>query len=138
MHSAAAKLRPWLADLSVGVNFVSAVISAGERPYSCVRWVSRTRSIMENVLSADFLGRVFATMALTPQHTYQILTKRPNRMRELLTNGRVHAAMRTALVDVSISDRCKLARRDNQLDASPGGHMSMAVAECVAGNVDRV
>jgi protein gp37 len=87
---------------------------------------------------ADFLGRVFATMALTPQHTYQILTKRPNRMRELLTNGRVHAAMRTALVDVSISDRCKLARRDNQLDASPGGHMSMAVAECVAGNVDRV
>jgi protein gp37 len=48
-------------------------------------------------VSADFLGRVFATMALTPQHTCQILTKRPNRMRELLTNGRVHAAaMRTA------------------------------------------
>jgi protein gp37 len=52
-------------------------------------------------VSADFLGRVFATMALTPQHTYQILTKRPNRMRELLTNGRVHAAMRTALMDLS-------------------------------------
>jgi protein gp37 len=32
-----------------------------------------------------FLDRVFATMALTPQHTYQVLTKRPARMREYLT-----------------------------------------------------
>jgi protein gp37 len=60
-------------------------------------------------VSADFLGRVFATMALTRQRMYQILTKRPNRMRELLTYGRVRAATRT-----------------------------MAVAECAAGNVDRV
>ena len=27
-------------------------------------------------VSAEFLGRIFATMALTPQHTYQVLTKR--------------------------------------------------------------
>lgn len=31
-----------------------------------------------------FIGSVFNTMALTPQHTYQILTKRPKRMRALL------------------------------------------------------
>ena len=33
----------------------------------------------------EFIDRVFAVMALTPQHTYQVLTKRPERMREYLT-----------------------------------------------------
>jgi protein gp37 len=31
-----------------------------------------------------FIDRVFAVMALTPQHTYQVLTKRPERMRAYL------------------------------------------------------
>lgn len=34
-----------------------------------------------------FIARVFAVMALTPQHTYQVLTKRPQRMAELLSSG---------------------------------------------------
>jgi protein gp37 len=33
----------------------------------------------------DFLDRVFATMALAPRHTFQVLTKRPERMRQYLT-----------------------------------------------------
>lgn len=32
----------------------------------------------------DFIDRVFAVMALTPHHTYQVLTKRPERMAEYL------------------------------------------------------
>jgi protein gp37 len=48
-------------------------------------------------VTPEFLGQVFATMALTPQHTYQILTKRPNRMRDLLGDGRVQGAMHEAL-----------------------------------------
>lgn len=35
----------------------------------------------------EFVDRVFAVMALTPQHTYQILTKRPERMAEYLHGG---------------------------------------------------
>lgn len=35
----------------------------------------------ENVKN-EWLDRAFAVMALTPQHTYQILTKRPERMRD--------------------------------------------------------
>ena len=31
----------------------------------------------------DFIARVFATMAATPQHTYQVLTKRSDRLRAL-------------------------------------------------------
>lgn len=33
----------------------------------------------------DFIARVFAVMAMTPQHTYQVLTKRPDRMAEIIT-----------------------------------------------------
>jgi len=33
-----------------------------------------------------FIDRVFAVMALTPQHTYQVLTKRPERMRAYLNS----------------------------------------------------
>ena len=51
-------------------------------------------------VSAEFLGRIFATMALTPQHTYQVLTKRPKRMRDLLTDRRVQGAMQDALLDI--------------------------------------
>src|SRR3954469_22165837 len=38
----------------------------------------------------EFIDRVFAVMALTPQHTFQVLTKRPERMArycEDLVNG---------------------------------------------------
>ncbi|MEX3008965.1 DUF5131 family protein [Hoeflea sp. TYP-13] len=34
----------------------------------------------------DMLDRVFAVMALTPRHIYQVLTKRPKRMREYLSS----------------------------------------------------
>ena len=52
----------------------------------------------------EFIDRVFAVMALTPQHTYQVLTKRPERMREYLTKpetrGRVARAMDAIRVPV--------------------------------------
>lgn len=34
----------------------------------------------------EWIDRVFAVMALAPQHTFQVLTKRPARMREYLTS----------------------------------------------------
>lgn len=50
----------------------------------------------------DFIDRMFAVMALCPQHTFQILTKRPDRMREYLTGpwqARIMDSMR-ALQDL--------------------------------------
>jgi protein gp37 len=35
----------------------------------------------------EFIARAFAVMAMTPQHSYQILTKRHGRMRSLLANA---------------------------------------------------
>jgi protein gp37 len=46
-------------------------------------------------IPADFLAQVWVTMARTPQHTYQILSKRPRRLSRLLRSDRfandVHA-----------------------------------------------
>ena len=38
-------------------------------------------------VSDAFIDRIFAVMALAPQHVFQVLTKRPERMREYLTAG---------------------------------------------------
>jgi len=62
------------------------------------RW-RRPRVIFVNSMSdlfhpkvpANFVAQVFAVMAATPQHTYQVLTKRPKRARQLL-RGRTPAS----------------------------------------------
>jgi protein gp37 len=45
----------------------------------------------------EFLDRVFAVMALSPQHIFMVLTKRPERMRSYLTTGRANPVGMTAL-----------------------------------------
>jgi len=58
-----------------------------------LRWRKPTRVFVNSMsdlgharIPPDFLARVWAVMASTPQHTYQILSKRPERMRRLLTD----------------------------------------------------
>lgn len=43
---------------------------------------------------ADFLAQVWAVMAVTPQHTYQILSKRPHRLSRVLLDSRFEAGVR--------------------------------------------
>ena len=58
------------------------------------KW-SRPRNVFVNSMSdlfhpdvpSDFIGRVWEVMKRTPRHTYQILTKRPDRMAEVLSSG---------------------------------------------------
>lgn len=65
---------------------IKLVPEALEQP---LKW-KRPRRIFVNSMSDlfhkgvpfDYIDRVFAVMALAPQHTFQILTKRPERMRE--------------------------------------------------------
>lgn len=47
----------------------------------------------------EFVARVFAVMAATPQHTYQVLTKRTSRMAALLSKSDFYAEVRQALRD---------------------------------------
>lgn len=55
----------------------------------------------------EFIARVFAVMALTPQHTYQLLTKRHGRMRSLLNNVAWRSSMylHESVMDLSGPDR---------------------------------
>lgn len=56
-----------------------------------LRW-KKPRMIFVNSMSdlfhpdvpLEFIDKVFAVMALAPQHTFQVLTKRPDRMKEIL------------------------------------------------------
>jgi protein gp37 len=59
------------------------------------RW-ARPRKVFVNSMSdlfhpdvpAEFIRRVWDVMKITPRHDYQLLTKRPQRMRELLSGDR--------------------------------------------------
>ncbi len=45
-------------------------------------FVNSMSDLFHEYVSFDFIDKVFSVMAQTPQHTYQILTKRPERMLE--------------------------------------------------------
>ncbi len=49
-------------------------------------FVNSMSDLFHDGVSDEFLAQVFAVMAATPQHTYQVLTKRHGRMRSLLSN----------------------------------------------------
>jgi protein gp37 len=51
-------------------------------------FVNSMSDLFHGEISDSFIASVWAVMALTPQHTYQVLTKRHARMRSLLLNWR--------------------------------------------------
>jgi protein gp37 len=83
------------------------------------RW-KRPRKIFVNSMSdlfqekipVDFIARVWAVMAKTPQHTYQILTKRPERMRSVLDDPR-YPVLPNVWLGTSVEDSQVLDRLDH-------------------------
>lgn len=79
---------PWTPE-----NAAANVLLRPERLELPLRW-SRPRRIFVNSMSdlfhelidVDWIARVFAVMAMSGRHTYQVLTKRPERMRELVSD----------------------------------------------------
>jgi protein gp37 len=51
-------------------------------------FVNAQSDLFHKGVTDEFIAKVWAVMALTPRHTFQILTKRPARMRSLLSSGR--------------------------------------------------
>jgi protein gp37 len=49
-------------------------------------FVNSMSDLFQDGVSDSFIQAVFTTMAQTPRHTYQVLTKRPERMQRLLTD----------------------------------------------------
>lgn len=83
----------------------------------------RPRKIFVNSMSdlfhedvpIDFIGRVWRAMAATPRHTFQILTKRPERMRSLIVGEGLatlpHVWLGTSVEDSRVLDRIEELRR---------------------------
>lgn len=65
----------------------------------------------------EFIARVWSVMQRTPHHTYQILTKRPARMREVVTKLTL-PVLTNAWLGTSVEDSAVLARLD-ELRAVP-------------------
>jgi protein gp37 len=57
----------------------------------------------------EFIARVWRVMLDTPQHTYQVLTKRPDRMRELLSDPAFGSGP-NIWIGTSVEDAAVLAR----------------------------
>lgn len=70
-------------------NAVLTLPSALAEPLSWRRprrvFVNSMSDLFHEAVPFEFIDRVFAVMALCPQHTFQVLTKRPERMAEYLT-----------------------------------------------------
>lgn len=58
-------------------------------------FVNSMSDLFHDDVPNDFIAKVFAVMALAPQHTFQLLTKRHGRMRSLLSSPdfQVHVAL---------------------------------------------
>jgi protein gp37 len=59
-------------------------------------FVNSTSDLFHEGVEDDWLDRIFAVMALCPQHTFQILTKRPERARAYLAASRSAVVCREA------------------------------------------
>lgn len=102
-----------------------------------LRW-KRPRRIFVNSMGDLFhedvpdawIDRVFAVMALAPQHTFQILTKRSARMRIYVTDPATVRRVYDIVCDLSLEQAANvilLARPEHAAHAPPGRHILLGV-----------
>lgn len=107
---------PWTPE-----NASENVILHPDRLDQPMRW-RRPRMVFVNSMSDlfhelvpdEFIEAVWRTMDACPQHTFQVLTKRPERMRDMLTEGLLRAPLPLENVwcGVSIENRRYVDRAD--------------------------
>jgi len=74
-------------------------------------FVNSMSDLFHQDVPAEFIREVWSVMAATPQHTYQILTKRPDRMAEVLLTGRF-PVLPNVWLGTSVEDSRVLHRLD--------------------------
>ncbi len=116
-------------------------------------FVNSTSDLFHENVPDDWIDRVFAVMALCPQHTFQVLTKRPMQARAYMATNpgiRIRSAMqaiaRQAIIEMdwplpnvwlgtSISDQASADARIPHLLATPAA-VRFVSAEPLLGPVD--
>jgi protein gp37 len=78
-------------------------------------FVNSMSDLFHEDVPVEFIGRVWETMAATPQHTFQILTKRPERMAAILSDPAFRILsnvwLGTSVEDARVLDRLDHLRR---------------------------
>lgn len=78
-------------------------------------FVNSMSDLFQDAVPVEFIRRVWDTMAATPQHTYQILTKRPDRMAEITPDLQL---LPNVWLGTSVENAAVLGRLDH-LRATP-------------------
>jgi len=93
------------ADGKAILRFTGAIAERNDRLTWPFQWrqprkifVPSHGDLFHKKVSRDFIDKVFAVMALTPQHTYQVLTKRSKRMRDYCADPTVARRIGEAIV----------------------------------------
>lgn len=100
-------------------------------------FVNSTSDLFHEDLAPEDVFRVFRAMADAPQHTFQVLTKRAARMRELVPDIRSHLVDRLNHVwlGVSVEDQAAADSRIPDLLATPAAVRFLSV-EPLLGPID--
>lgn len=81
-------------------------------------FVNSMSDLFHPAVPEDFIREVWTVMVETPQHTYQVLTKRPERMRKLLSSVNFERAS-NIWIGTSVEDSAVL-HRIRELRETPG------------------
>lgn len=95
----------WQSDGGWGVRPFTEVRTHADKLTEPLKWrksqrvfVNSMSDLFHEAVPDEFIDQVFAVMALAPQHTFQVLTKRPERMLDYCrTLGRHHTTDRVSL-----------------------------------------
>jgi protein gp37 len=74
-------------------------------------FVNSMSDLFHPSVELEFIAKVWEVMKATPHHTYQILTKRPERMREVLSRSDFHV-LPNVWIGTSVEDSAVLNRID--------------------------
>lgn len=80
-------------------------------------FVNSMSDLFHDAVPVEFIARVWSTMGATPRHVYQVLTKRPERMRAVLASP-AFAELPNVWIGTSVEDAAVLHRIDD-LRATP-------------------
>jgi protein gp37 len=111
--------RGWSAKPWTARNAAENVVLHPDRLPQPLRWrqprrvfVNSMSDLFHERIPAPFLDQVFAVMAQAARHTFQVLTKRPERMSEYLTNRDYgQQPLPNVWLGVSVEDQAAVAER---------------------------
>ena len=111
-----------------------ALLAPLRRNKPTMYFVNSMSDLFHENVPDEWIDRVFAVMALCPQHTFQVLTKRAERMREYLTfgggDGKRDVRNRIAFnAVIHVMNRWHQRWIEEGID---GPHRSRAIAACTA------